>query len=162
MQPAPGPRPAIATFFGVVSLIWAVATLGSVLIMLLVMSLIGAGSWLGGPVVGFLGTAISLLVAAYLIASSLMSFVLLWAGWLTLVGDPRGVPLLRFWAWISVGLDTLSLLMTGGISPGWFGLAYAIAVLYYTSPREIEMRWATGPHHHPYAGKPKFTDYRDF
>lgn len=162
MRPAFGPRPAIATFFGIVSLVWSVTTLGSVLVMLLVISVIGAGSWLGGPVLGFFGTALSLVVGVYLIASSLLSFVLLWAGWLTLLGDPRGVPLLRFWAWISLGFDTLSLLMTGGLSPGWFGLIYAIAVLYYTTPREIEMRGASGPHPNQYQAKPKFFVDRDF
>lgn len=157
-----GPRPAIATFFGVVSLVWSICTLGTSLVFLLICSLVGAGSWLGGPIVGAFGTALSLAVAVYLIFSSFLSFVLLSAGWLTLQGDPRGITLHRTWAWISLALDALTLLMTGGLTPGWFGLIYAIAVLYFTTPREVEMRWGETTRGNHHGAKPKFTGHGDF
>lgn len=135
-----GPRPAIATFFGVVSLIWSLCTLGSSLILLLICSLVGVGSWLGGPIVGALGTALSVAVAIYLVFSSFLSFVLLSAGWLTLRGDPSGITLHRTWAWISLVLDALTLLMTGGYRPA--GSAWSTRSPCFTSPRPGKSRCA--------------------
>ena len=155
MFPTPAPRPAIATFFGVVSLIWATITLSGTLLGIVIFAVVGAGSWLAGPLVGAIGSAISVVVILYLILASLLSFVLLRAGWLTMQGDPRGIDLLRLWAWISLVLDALSLLLSGGLAAnGYFGLVYAVAVLYYTTPLEIKSRWDTNPHQMHY-GKPK-------
>ncbi len=142
-------------------MIWSLCTLGSSLILLLICSLVGVGSWLGGPIVGALGTALSVAVAIYLVFSSFLSFVLLSAGWLTLRGDPSGITLHRTWAWISLVLDALTLLMTGGLSPGWFGLVYAISVLHFTSPREVEMRWVE-TRGQSFGGKPKYNGPGDF
>ncbi len=72
----PRPRPAIATFFGLISLVWALIMLGWVGVVVALAVLIGAGSWLGGPVIGVVGTAIGGIIAVYCIASSLLSFVL--------------------------------------------------------------------------------------
>jgi len=163
MDQDPRPRPAIATFFGLVSLLWAVVMLGWVLVVVGFAALIGAGSWLGGPVVGFVGTAVGLIIAVYCILSSLLSFLLLWAGWLILRGDPRGVSLLRLWAWISVISDTLTLLFSGGFAAtSWGGLLYAVAVLYFTRPLEIDTRWVPPGSRNPYGAKPKFTGDPDF
>lgn len=157
-----GPRPAVATFFGLVSLLWALVMLGWVSVVVAFALLIGVGSWLGGPVIGVVGTAIGAMIALYCVVSSLMSFVLLWAGWLILRGDPGGVPLLRYWAWISLILDTLTLLLTGGITPtSWGALLYAVAVLYFTRPIELDHRWAAGDAR-PHQAKPQFHGDPDF
>ena len=159
----PRPRPVIATFFGLISLVWALVMLGWVGVVVALAVLIGAGSWLGGPILGVLGTAIGGIIAIYCILSSLLSFVLLWAGWLILRGDPRGVPLLRLWAWISLIFDTLTLLMSGGFTAtSWGALLYAVAILYFTRPPEIEHRWTPPGSQTPYGAKPKFSVDPDF
>lgn len=161
--PAPATRPGVATFFGLVSLIWALTTLGGTLVMLLVVFVLGAASWLIGPFGAVLGSALAGLVALYLVASSALSFLLLSAGWLTLQGDPRGVARLRLWAWISLALDVVALLFTVGHAPnGYVGIGYAIAVLYFTTPRVIEERWVPGPGQRPWAGKAKYDPDPDF
>ncbi len=163
MLPNPGPRPAIATFFGIVSLFWALSTLAGVLLGIGVFALIAAGSWLGGPIVGAVGSAVGVLGIGYFFLSSFLSFLLLSAGWKTLQGDPRGISQHRLWAWLSIILDALSLLGSGGLAAnGYFGLIYAVAVLYYTTPREIESRWDADPRTVHYGGKPAMPVDRDF
>jgi hypothetical protein len=160
MTARPAHRPPIATVFGVVSLLWGVATLGGSLLWIGVFALIGAGSWLAGPVAGVLGTAVGVVGSIYLVLASLLSFILLAAGWYTLQGDMRGVSLHRTWAWTSIILDAFALLFSGGLAAnGYFGLIYAIAVLYCTTPREVEARWE--PAMHGPAGKAKPTHHGD-
>ena len=158
-----GQRPAIATFFGLTSLLWAIFMLGWVFVVVVFALLIGGMSWLGGPVVGAVGTAIGAVIAVYCVLSSLLSFLLLWAGWLILRGDPRGVTLLRTWAWISLIYDAVILLMSGGFTPtSWGAMLYAVAILYLTRPVEIDQRWIDPDGRSPYHGKPKFTTDPDF
>ena len=163
MYQNPGPRPSIATFFGITSLIWGIFMLGWVLVVIGFAILIGGGSWLGGPVLGLLGTAIGAIVALYCLLSSSMSFMLLWAGWLILRGDPGGIKLLRLWAWLSLIFDALTLLFSFGTAPtSWGALLYAVAVLYFTRTEEIDHRWTVDNGPSPYQGKPKFTVDPDF
>ena len=163
MYQNPGPRPTIATLFGVISLIWGISMLGWILVVIALAVLLGVGSWLGGPVLGLVGTAIGSIVALYCLLSSSMSFMLLWAGWLILQGDPGGIKLLRLWAWISLIFDALTLLFSGGTAPtSWGALIYAFAVLYFTRPDEIDHRWTVDSGPSPYQGKPKFTADPDF
>ena len=163
MQSNPAHRPPIATVFGVVSLLWGGATLAGSLLWIGLFALIGAGSWLGGPVVGLVGTAIGVVGSIYLVLASLLSFVLLAAGWYTLQGDMRGVSLHRTWAWTSLVLDAFALLFSGGLAAnGYFGLIYAIAVLYCTTPREVETRWEPTMHAAPGKGKPTYSGDPDF
>lgn len=160
----PGPRPAIATFFGWTSLLWAMFMLGWVLFVIGAAVLVGAASWLGGPVLGFAGTAIGAIVVLYSIVSSLLSFLLLYAGYRILRGDPAGVSLLRTWAGISLIYDALILLFTGGFAAtSWAAVLYAVAVLYFTRPAEIDDRWVGTPGGpSPYHAKPKSTLDPDF
>ena len=158
-----GPRPAMAVIIGVVGLTWAVCTLAGEILGIALCALIGAGSWLGGPILGFVGTALSLVVIGYLVVTSLLSFLLLWAGWLTLSGDPRGVTLLRTWAWISLILDVIALAATTGFAAnGWFGLFYAVAVLYFTTPSQMNVHWDRGSRERRDRAKPKFNADPDF
>ena len=158
-----GPRPAIATFFGITSFVWALILLGWVLLVIAVAAVIGVGSWLGGPVIGAVGTAVGGLIALYCVLSSLLSFVLLVAGWRILVGDPRGLPLLRLWAWASLVFDVLSLLLSGGLSgTSYFGVAYAVAVLYFTTPQALESRWTMADGYAYPGSKPKMPIDPDF
>ena len=158
-----GPRPAIATIFGITSLIWGIVMLGWVLVVIALAAVIGFGGWLFGPITGLAGTAIGSIIALYCLLSSSMSFMLLWAGWLILRGDPGGIKLLRLWAWISLIFDALTLLFSGGTAPtSWGALIYAFAVLYFTRPDEIDHRWTTDNGPSPCVGKPKFTTDPDF
>ena len=163
MNQNPGPRPAIATFFGITSLVWAVVMLGWVLVVVAFAALIGFGGWLFGPVLGLAGTALGAIVALYCLLSSSMSFMLLWASWLILRGDPGGIKLLRLWAWISLIFDALTLLFSGGTAPtSWGALLYAFAVLYFTRPEAIDFRGSVASGRSPNQDKPKFTADPDF
>lgn len=163
MLPNPGHRPPIATFFGVVSLLWGIATLAGSLLWIGLFALIGVGSWLAGPVAGVVGTAIGVIGSIYLVLASLLSFVLLAAGWYTLQGDMRGVSLHRTWAWTSLVLDAFALLFSGGLAAnGYFGLIYAVAVLYCTTPREVEARWGPSMNGPADQAKPTYTGDPDF
>src|SRR3954466_14551999 len=109
------PKPGILTFLGVVSLLWSVTTVLGVIVGIVVSLGLGAGSWLLGPVAGAFGSLLSLAVIAWLVLASLLSILLFQAGWRTLQGDPSGIALHRIWAWISLVLDALALLTTGGL-----------------------------------------------
>ena len=160
---APGQRPPLATFFGWTSLVWALFMLGWVLVVVALAALIGAGSWLGGPIAGVVGTAIGGVIALYCILSSLLSFLLLYAGWLILRGDPRGVALLRTWAWVSLIYDVLILLFSGGFAAtSWAAVTYALAILYFTRPPEGEPRRPAPGSSGPHPGKPNYAGDRDF
>lgn len=162
MYPTPEPQPTIAKFFGVVSLFWALSTLGGVLLGMGLFLVIGVGGWLVNPIVGAVGSAIGVVAIGYLLLSSFLSFLLLSAGWKTLQGDPRGISQHRTWAWLSIVLDAVSLLVSGGIAAnGYFGLIYAVAVLYFTTPREIHLRWEAQPAGSPYV-KPTMPGDSDF
>ncbi len=132
------PRPGLLTFIGVVSLIWSSMTLlGSVGAAVLFLVL-GAGSWFFGLIAGAVGTVVAALVFLWLAASSILAILLFQAGWKTLKDDPDGIRLHRLWAWISLGLDIVGLLASGGTAPNsWTGILYAGAVLYITSQPEV-------------------------
>lgn len=159
----PGQRPALATFFGWTSLLWAIFMLGWVLVVVGFALLIGVGGWIGGPALGFVGSAIGAIIALYCVVSSLTSFLLLYAGWLILRGDPAGVSLLRLWAWISLIYDTLVVIFSGGLAAtSWAAATYALAVLYFTRPPEIERQWGAPDGSSPRHAKPKYTGDPDF
>ena len=75
----------------------------------------------------------------------------------------RGVSLHRAWAWTSLALDAFALLFSGGLAAnGYFGLIYAVAVLYCTTPREVEARWEPGMHEPAGKAKPTYSGDPDF
>jgi hypothetical protein len=133
------PRPGVLTFIGVVSLLWSITTVLGVIVGIIVSIGIGAGSWLLGPIAGAFGSLLGLMAIVWLVGASLLSILLFQAGWRTLKGDPSGIALHRIWAWISLVLDALALLTTGGLHAGsWWGVIYAVGVLYATRLPEVE------------------------
>jgi hypothetical protein len=132
------PRPGLLTFIGIVSLIWSSMTLVGSVVAAFLLLIVGAGSWFLGPLAGAVGTLVVTLVVLWMAASSILSILLFNAGWKTLKDDPAGIRLHRLWAWISLALDVIALIGSGGTAPNsWTGVAYAIAVLYITSSPEV-------------------------
>jgi len=133
-----GPRPSVLTLIGWVSLIWSALSLAGVFVGIFLFAVVGAGSWLGGPVVGALGSLIGLVAIAWLVVGSCLSLFLLSAGWRTLADDPSGVDRHRTWAWISLVLDAVALLLSGGLwASSWWGVIYALFVLHATNRPEV-------------------------
>jgi len=140
------PRPGLLTFIGIVSLIWSSLTLIGSVVTALVLLLVGAGSWLLSPLAGAIGTLVVTLVVLWMAASSILSILLFNAGWKTLKDDPAGIRLHRLWAWISLALDVIGLLGSGGTAPNsWTGVVYAIAVLIITSSPEVMSYYGFDP-----------------
>lgn len=132
------PKPPILNVIGVISLVWSLTTVLGVFVGILVLLGLGAGSWLLGPVAGAVGSFFSLLGILWLVGASILSVILFLAGWRTLQGDPYGIRLHRGWAWISLILDALGLLISGGLHAGsWWGVLYAVGVLYVTRTPEV-------------------------
>jgi hypothetical protein len=150
-------RPGLLTFIGVVSLIWSSLSLVGVAVGTILSLALGGGSWLGGPAVGAIGSAIALVVILWLVASSLLSILLFVAGLRTLRDDPSGLGLHRLWAWISLVLSVLTLLGSGRSSSSWAGLAYAVTVLYVTGLPEVRA-YVYGSLAHSKPGKPGHWD----
>jgi hypothetical protein len=144
-------RPGVVTLLGVISLAWSSLTFLGAMFAILAAMLFGAGSWLLGPVAGAVGTVVGGLMVLLILAHSVLAILLFCGGWNTLVGAPSGRELLRLWAWISLVLDGLTLVVTGGLSPtSWWGLIYALAVIVvtdwpevraYFEPRDWVARW---------------------
>ncbi|WP_435006204.1 hypothetical protein P12x_003832 [Tundrisphaera lichenicola] len=138
MHPPRYSRPGLLTFIGIVSLIWSSVTLIGSVGAVLALLLVGAGSWLLGPLAGAVGTFVVVLAVLWLTASSFLSILLFLAGWKTIHDDPGGIHLHRLWAWISLALDAVALLASVGTAPNsWTGIAYAIGVLYVTSRPDV-------------------------
>jgi hypothetical protein len=134
------------TFIGIVSLIWSSLTLIGSVVMALVLLLVGAGSWFLSPMAGVVGTTLATLIIVWMAASSILSILLFNAGWKTLKDNPAGITLHRLWAWISLALDAIALLGSGGTAPNsWTGIVYAIAVLIITSSPEVTSYYSFDP-----------------
>lgn len=132
------PKPAILNVIGIISVLWSLTTVLGVFVGVLVLLGLGAGSWLLGPAAGAVGSLLGLLGILWLIGASILSVILFLAGWRTLWGDPSGVRLHRNWAWISLVLDAVGLLISGGLYVGsWWGVLYAVGVLYVTRTPEV-------------------------
>ena len=72
---------------------------------------------------GAVGTLLVTLVVLWLAASSILSILLFNAGWKTLRDDPAGIRVHRLWAWISLALDIIALIGSGGTAPNsWTGV----------------------------------------
>ncbi len=156
------PRPGILLFLGLVSLIWSALTLVGGLVIAGIALAVGLGSWLGGPIAGAVGSILGLVVAGWIVLSSILSLLLFVAGWRTLRGDPSGIALHRTWAWISLALDAVALLASAGASPtNWGGLIYALIVLYAINlPEVVAHAHGGGPAVGP--GKPPAWDDERF
>ncbi len=74
----------------------------------------------------------------WMVVSSILSILLFQAGWKTLPRQPAGIRLHRLWAWISLTLDAVLLLLTGGTAAhSWAAILYAVGVLYVTGLPEV-------------------------
>lgn len=125
------PRPGILNLITFVSLIWSVAGVIWFLLVLLAALGISVLSWLGGPIAGAVGTMVGLGIVVVSGLKSLLSLVLFVAAVKTWSGEPEGRSLHKLWAWITLVLDALDLLLTAGLDPGaWWGLVYAGLLIY--------------------------------
>lgn len=137
-DPTQTQRPGVLNLIAVVSFVLSGANVLWLIGVGLLMALAGALSWLGGPIVGAIGTAAVVVVLILIGAQFLLSILLFSAGWQTWKGRPGGRSRHKTWAWITVGLDLLTLLFTGGIDPGaWTRLIYAVVLIYVLDQREI-------------------------
>jgi hypothetical protein len=142
-------RPGSASFLGFVSVIYSGLALLGLVVGVLFVSLFGAAGWLLGPGIGVVASGFGALMIGMMALFSILSLLLCRAGFLTLADDPRGISLLRLWAWLRIGLDVLTLLFSGGAAiTSWWGLAYAIVVLYVTSWPEIQIWYGRAGHDH--------------
>ncbi len=157
-------RPGILTFLGVVSLVWSSLSLVGVVLGIVLFAVFGMAGWLGGPVAGAVTMLIGALAILWMVASSFLSFLLARAGWRTLHDDPSGIRLHRTWAWISLALDAVGLLLSGGTLPNsWVGISYALLVLHVTNLHDVQLyqsRLTAGPW--AWAGKPYVADDEAF
>jgi hypothetical protein len=151
------PRPGLLTLIGVVSLIWSLLSLVGVAIAAVLSLVLGLGSWLGGPYVGLVGTVVALIAFLWMVASSILSILLFQAGLKTLRDDSAGVRLHRLWAWISLAIAVFTVLAPGRASSySWFGLFYAVGVLYVTGLPEVRAYFGEIPLKR--SGKPEAWD----
>jgi hypothetical protein len=131
-------RPGILTVITIISFLWSGLTVLRVILWAIFALLLGAGSWLLGPVVGAIGSLVGLASIVGMIALSVLSILLFSAALHTAKGDPTGRSLHQGWAWLTLILDGLALVVTGFLSPmAWWGLLYAIGVLYVMSQPEV-------------------------
>lgn len=131
-------RPGILDLVTVVSFILSGVNVLWLIAVGLLIVLAGALTWLGGPVVGTLGTAVGGVVLLFLISQFLLSILLFTAAWKTMKGDPVGRSRHKTWAWIIVILDLLALLFSAGFDLGaWFRLGYAVFLIFIMDRPEV-------------------------
>jgi hypothetical protein len=126
----------ISFLLSVFDVAWFVITTAALLGM-------AAFSFLGGPIAGGAVTFIVGIVLAISFVRFFLSLLLFKAAWSTWQGSPDGRVYHRRWAWITIALDLLALMLTAGMSPAsWWGLIYAIAVLYVMDLPEVRAYFA--------------------
>lgn len=131
-------RPAVLTLVAVVSFLWSGLNVLLVILGMFFSLILGAGSWILGPAVGVVGSFIGMVVIVLIILSSLMSILLFMAALHTWQGDLAGRSLHRIWAFINVLISGLALLFSGGHARiSWWGLVYALSVLYVMGLPEV-------------------------
>ena len=139
-------RPGLVTLLAAISILWSVASVIWFGVAILAALGVSALSWLGGPGVGVIATLIGFAVIAVTGLRSILSLILFYAGLKAWNGEPEGRSLHRTWAKITLVVDALDLLLTGGIDPtAWWGLAYAVGVLYVTDQPEARAYLAGPP-----------------
>lgn len=137
-HPGTRPRPKVLDLVAIASFVMSVLNVVWVVVLGLVVLLLGAGSWLAGPVVGMVGLTIAGVVLAILIVQSILSLVLFAAAWKTWNGLPGGRSLHKTWAWVIVIIDLIDLAFTGGMEPGaWVRLVYAIFLIVVMNREDV-------------------------
>jgi hypothetical protein len=132
------PKPGVLSIVAIVSLVWSGLNVLRLILWAALWLLLGIGSWLLGPAVGAVGTLFSVVVILLSVAQSILSIILFMAALATMRGEPAGRTLHLWWAWINLFLDGTALILTAGLLPSsWWGLAYAIAIIYVMGLPEV-------------------------
>ncbi len=138
-------RPGVLDIISVVSFALSILNVLWLVAVAVLLAAAGAASWLGGPVVGVLGTAIGLFLAIFLILQSILSIMLFNAATATWRGDPAGRSRHKLWAWLTIILDVIDLIFTWGLDPGaWFRLGYALFVLFAMNRGDVAAYFDSG------------------
>lgn len=123
-------RPAVVDLVAVASLALSALNVVWLLVIAGIAFFVGGLSWLGGPIVGVVGTFVAGLVLILVLVQSLLSLLLFAAGLRTWQGLPAGRSLHVAWGWSTVVLDLIDLAVTAGMDGGaWIRLVYAVLVL---------------------------------
>jgi hypothetical protein len=132
------PRPTLLTLVILVSFLLSVFDVAWFVITTAGLLGVTLFSFLGGPLIG---GAVSIVVGFVLLIAFVrffLSILLFTAAWYSWRGDPLGWVYHRRWAWITIALDVLALILTFGVSAaGWWGLIYAILVLYVMDQPDV-------------------------
>jgi hypothetical protein len=132
------PRPGVLDLVAIVSFVLSVLNVVWVAVIGLIAVLVGLGSWLGGPIVGAVGSALAALVMLFVLFQSGLSLLLFVAAWKTWGGSPGGRSLHKGWAWITLITDLIVLAFVGGMEPGaWARLIYAAFLLWVMSRDDV-------------------------
>jgi hypothetical protein len=134
----PARRPPVLDVLAVTSFGLSVLNIAWLVVLGTAVLLVGGASWLGGPVLGAIGTALAAVVLLALLVQSVLSLLLFSAALHTWRGDLRGRSRHLLWAWMTLILDLLDLGFTAGMDFGaWLRLAYALGVLLVMNRPEV-------------------------
>ncbi len=131
-------RPGIVNLITIVSFVLSGLNVLWLITVTLLLVFAGALSWLGGPVIGAIGTLAVGVVVVVLLAQFCLSVLLFMAALGTMGGRPEGRTRHKRWAWIIVILDLITLVFTAGLDfAAWFRLGYAIFLIYVLDKPEV-------------------------
>jgi len=131
-------RPGILNLVTIVSFVLSGLNVLWLIVISVLVLIAGALTWLGGPIVGALGTAVGIVVVIILLAQFCLSVLLFMAAWGTMYGTPEGRERHKLWAWIIVVVDLIDLLLFVGMDAGaWFRLGYAIFLIVVMDRPEV-------------------------
>lgn len=134
----PAHRPGVLGFVSAMSLVLSVVDVCWLFLITLALMGVSVASWFAGPWVGAVGFVLAAVLFVFALVRGCLSVLLFMAGWRTMHGEPSGLTLHTTWAWITVALDVVNLMLTAGLSPSsWWGLAYALFVLWVMSRPQV-------------------------
>jgi len=132
------PKPTILSLVTLISFLLSVFDVAWFLVTTAALLGMAAFSFLGGPIAGGTVTFIVGVLLAVAFVRFFLSLLLFKAAWSTWQGSHDGRVYHRRWAWITIALDLLALMLTAGMSPAsWWGLVYAIVVLYVMDQPDV-------------------------
>ncbi|HEV3163581.1 MAG TPA: hypothetical protein VGZ22_06035 [Isosphaeraceae bacterium] len=138
-------KPGVLSLITIVSMVLSVVDVIWFMLVTLVLMGLSAMSWLVGPVAGTIGTVLAGVLFFLALIRGCLSILLFLAAWRTWEGDPSGLTLHTSWAWITIALDVVNLMLTSGLSPSsWWGLVYAVFVLYVMNQPEVRAYFDRG------------------
>jgi hypothetical protein len=132
------PRPGILNLITIISFFISVLDVLGFLCGLSVALGFATLSWLLGPVGGLIGAFVGSVLVLAAFVRSFLSLVLFSAAWNTWAGLPTGRSHHLLWAWLTIILDLIDLLLTWGWNPAtWWGLVYAVCLIYVMDLPEV-------------------------